>query len=427
MSFWDSVLSAGTTLLGGVIGGIGGSNSNDAKQTTTTEPWGPQQPYLLGGFQDAAKIYNKLKKTPYYKGETYAGLNNLQKNAIAGIKQFANNDGERVAMNMLDTGNRSLQRGADGQLDVAGDLARFDAGNGTNFNRLINYDPGYATNFSRLTNFSPDNATQQNIYDASMYANNPYLSGQIDAVSQDVRRNLTEDVLPSINRSASSTGMTNSSRAGVAEGIALRGAQDRIGNIAATMRGDAYNQGLNLAEGARTANLGMQLTGLSQGLSNREQARQFNSATRLDALSQGLANKENARQFNTNAELDAMTNAGKMYGDAYGQGLQSTLAGSQQMYNNLDALSKAGALKQQDKQNRLTDKFNRWQNIQNLGFDRLAQYMSLINGNYGSTQTRQLNNGMPNWLNAVQGGVGGAAAGLGLYNDFRNMFNNNGN
>ena len=389
MGFWDSLLNVGAGLLGGVLGGIGGSNANNASSQTTTEPWKYQQPYLIGGFQDAANIYNALKMTPYYQGQTYAGLTPLQLQAIGGIRNFATGAGQNSAMGMLNTGMNSMRQGAAGQLGIAGDLSNFRAGPGTNF--------------SQLTNFDPENATRQNIRDASQYANNPYLAGEIDAVSQDIRRSLTEDVLPSINRAASSSGLTNSSRAGVAEGIALRGAQDRIGDIASTMRSQAYQQGLGTAEGARSTNLGL----------------------RLNALNQGLSGTENARQFNANSRLNALANAGNMYGSAFGQGLQGSLSGSQQMYNNLDAMSKAGALKQQNQQNMLTDAFNRWQNTQNLGFDRLGQYMALINGNYGSTSTTQANNGMPNWLNALQGGIGGIGAGLGLYNNFRNMYNQN--
>jgi len=387
MSFWDSVLGAGATLLSGVLGGVGGSNSNNASTSQTVTPWRPQQPYLIGGFQDAANIYNALKTSPYYQGDMYANLTPLQQQSIRGIRDFSMNGGRDAALGMLNSGQMAMAQGAQGQLGVAGSLAGFDAGQGTDFSRLTNFDPG--------------NATRQNIADASQYANNPYLEGEIDAVSQDVRRNLTEDVLPGINRAASSSGLTNSSRAGVAEGIALRGAQDRIGNIASSMRSNAYQQGLGLAEGARSTNMGM----------------------RLNAMSQGLSNTENARQFNANSRLNALSNAGNLYGNSFGQGLQGTISGAQQMYNNLDAMSQAGRLQQQDRQSQLNEEFSKWQGAQDRGFNLLDRYMQLVKGDYGYTNTGSRDNGQPNWLNAVQGGIGGAAAGMGLYNDFRNIFN----
>lgn len=346
---WDQLISAGATALGAYLGGAGGNASNNATTTTTQDPWKPQQPYLLGGFQDAANAYNSVKDSSFYSGNLYAGLTPLQNQAISGIQGFATGAGQNAANNILNAGQTSLG-GAAGQMGVAGQLA----------------------------GFNPGNATQQNIIAAGQYAANPYLDGMINAASRDVTRNLSEDVLPGINRLGSVTGNTNSSRTGVAEGIALRGAQDRIGDIASQMRGDAYQQGLGLAENARTANM--------------------------------------------NAQLNALSNAGNLYGNAFGQGIQGATAGAQQTYNNLDALSQAGGLQQQDQQGQINADFTRWQGNDMRNFDLLDRYMQLIKGNYGMTQTGSQNNGQPSWLNTLQGALGGASTGLGLYNDFKDMF-----
>lgn len=388
MGLWDSIISGGAAIVGGLLGGAGGSNNNNASQTTTQDPWKPQQPYLVGGFQDAANVYNSLKNQPFYQGSLYAGLSPMQNQSIAGIGSFAQGGGTQAAQGLLGAGQASLG-GAYGQMGVAGDLANFNAGIGTNF--------------SRLTNFDPADPTRSNINAAGQYADNPYLDGVVRAASRDVTRNLTEDVLPGINRMGSATGNTNSSRTGIAEGIALRGAQDRIGDISAQIRGDAYQQGLGLAENARTANMQAQLQGLSQGLTNTE----------------------NARQFNTNAQLNALSNAGNLYGSAYGQGIQGTTSGAQQMYNNLDAMAQAGALQQRDAQGQLNEQYAKWQGGQDRGLDLLDRYMQIIGGQYGSTINRTADNGQPTWLNTLQGGLGGAAAGLGLYNNFKNSFSQN--
>lgn len=349
MGLWDTVASVGATLVGGLIGGSSGSNKNNASATSTTTPWKVQQPYLLGGFADASQAYNSLKAQPYYQGDLYAGMTPLQNQAIAGTQNFATGAGAQTASNMLGTSNAALA-GAGGQMMAGG--------------ALMGYDPG--------------NATAGNIYDASRYADNPYMSGMIDAASRDVTRNLTEDVLPGINRLGSATGNTNSTRTGVAEGIALRGAQDRIGDISAGMRGDAYQQGLSLAENARGANM--------------------------------------------NARLNALTNAGNIYGNAFGQGLQGTAAGLTAGYNNLDALSKAGALQQQDAQGQMNADFAKWQGQDQRAFNLLDNYMQAVGGSYGSTKTDTANNGQPTWLNTLQGAVGGASAGLGLYGQYKDIF-----
>lgn len=349
MGLWDTVLSAGATLAGSLIGGSSGSNKNSGSATTTTTPWKVQQPYLLGGFSDAGSAYNALKAQPYYSGSLYAGLNPMQQSAIQGTQNFATGAGAETATNMLGSSNASLG-GAFGQLGTAG----------------------------ALSTFAPGNATMGNIMDAGMYADNPYMSGMIDAASRDVTRNLTEDVLPGINRLGSATGNTNSTRTGVAEGIALRGAQDRVGDIASAMRGDAYSQGLSLAE--------------------------------------------QARQGNMNARLNALTNAGNIYGNAFGQGLQGSAAGLTAGYNNLDAISKAGALQQQDAQGQINADFARWNAQQQRPFDLLDRYMQVVGGQYGSTKTATSDNGQPTWMNTLQGALGGASAGLGLYGQFKDIF-----
>lgn len=348
---WGDILAAGATLVGGLLGGSSGSNTNNASQTTNTQPWKPQQPYLLGGMADAASAYNSLKTTPYYQGDLYAGLNTLQNQAIAGTTNYATGAANQAAGNMLGASTGALG-GAMGQMGAA----------------------------SALYGFNPGDATAGNIGAAGMYADSPYMSSMIDAASRDVTRNLTEDVLPGINRLGSTTGNTNSSRTGIAEGIALRGAQDRIGDIAAGMRGDAYSQGLGLAE--------------------------------------------QARQGNMNARLNALSNSGNLYGNAFGQGLQGSAAGLTAGYNNLDALSRAGSLQQQDAQGRINSDFARWQGSQDRAFDLMDRYMQAVGGQYGTSTTRTANNGQPGWLNTLQGAVGGASAGLGLYGQFKDIFGN---
>src|SRR3546814_4839567 len=80
---------------------------------------------------------------------------------------------------------------------------------------------------------------------------NPSTQGIVEANSRDVVHNLNEETLPGIDRQATATGGITSSRAGVAAGIARRGAEDRVADISASIRGDAYNRGLSLAQGDR--------------------------------------------------------------------------------------------------------------------------------------------------------------------------------
>jgi hypothetical protein len=66
--------------------------------------------------------------------------------------------------------------------------------------------------------------------------NNAALTGVIDMAAGDVNRNLQENLLPAIGDGATGAGQFGSTRQGVAEGIALRGASEQVGDIATQLR-----------------------------------------------------------------------------------------------------------------------------------------------------------------------------------------------
>ena len=39
MGLWDSILGAGATIIGSLVGGAGGNNANNASQTQQVTPW----------------------------------------------------------------------------------------------------------------------------------------------------------------------------------------------------------------------------------------------------------------------------------------------------------------------------------------------------------------------------------------------------
>lgn len=348
---FGTLLGMGTSLAGGVLGAMsGGSDNNTQKVNTNTEPWGAQQPYLTQGFKNAQGLYNQYKGVPYYQGPIYAGMNGMQLGASNGAANYATGQGMALSQGMVNDSQQFL-------------------GQSGNFLNAANSLAGY----------NPGDPTQQNIYNAGQYSANPYLDGAIDAASRDVTRNLTEDVLPGIGRAATAGGNTNSTRTGIAEGIALRGAQDRIGDISATIRADAYNSGLNLSEQARQANMQSQLAGQGMG---------------LDALNVAVGRGMDLRN----------------------QGMQGTI-------NMYDLLGRSGDVYQRDQQGYADASMQRWQGQYNQPWDLLSRYMGVVGGqNWGSTgSTSTITPGST--MGAVQGALGGATAGLGLYQDFSKIMN----
>ena len=352
MGLLDSIIGGGASIIGGILGAADGSNKNSGSSTTSVAPWKTQQPYLKTGFNAAAGLYDKYMDYPsWYQGPLYAGMNEMQQGAATGAGQYAIGQGMGLSQGMINDSQSYL-------------------GQTGNFLSAAN----------RMAGFNPADPTSQNIYNAGQYADNPYLNGAIDAASRDVTRNLTEDVLPGINRQAAGTGNTNSTRTGIAEGIALRGAQDRIGDIASTIRADAYNSGLNLSEQGRQANMQGTLSGQGMG---------------LDALNTAIGRGMDMRN----------------------QGMQGTV-------NMFDILGRAGDQYQQDAQGYADANYTRWKGQYDQPWDLLSRYMGAVGGtNWGSTTKQTTDNGSSNWMNALQGGIGGATAGLGLYQDFSKLMN----
>lgn len=79
--------------------------------------------------------------------------------------------------------------------------------------------------------------TGGNIWDP---ANNPALSGSIDAAVRPINQALTESTLPAIRQDAISTGNFGGSRQGIAEGLASRGASQAAGDAASKIAEQEY-------------------------------------------------------------------------------------------------------------------------------------------------------------------------------------------
>lgn len=288
-----------------------GSLFGGSKTTTTTKtPWAPQANQLTNAFTQAQDLYNQKSDSPWYQGELYAQTDPLTQQAVGATGTFVNGQGSTNASNLTSAGTSLLDPTA-----YQGALSAYSTAAGT--------DP-----------------TQQNITDASAYASNPYLDGQIDAASRDITRNLYENQLPGINSAASGSGNINSTRAGVADGIAMRGAQDQIGDIAATMRGNAYDQGLQLAQ---------------------------------------IANATN---------LNAMGNAAGLYGNSVSQGGNLVNSGNAMTLGNINAESNAGQINQQNQQGIDNANYQSWQGNDTRQQQLLQNYYNIIGANnWGGTDT----------------------------------------
>lgn len=315
---------------------MGGLFSGKTTTTSKSEPWKPQGDALKGIFDKAGSIYNSRADTPWYQGELYAGMDPATANAIQNMLGYVQKQGSSASDTITQTGESLANPGA-----FTGAIGNFAAAAGQ--------DP-----------------TQANIAAATAYANNPAIDGMIDAASRDVRRGLYEDTIPGINRAGTGSGNINSSRAGIAEGVARRGAEDRVGDISATIRGNAFDRGLSMAEGARTSN------------------------------------------------LSALGQAAGLYGNATGMGLDALEGGNRLALGNYGAAIDASRLFQADKQGKLDADFRRWQGNDTRADDLLSRYYGIVGANnWGGTQTNTQKTSPSIFGSAL--GIGSLLGGFGLF------------
>lgn len=298
-----------------------GSSKKTTTETTDMGPWKVQQPYLTSAFNEAQNLYNANKNTQGYTGDFIAGLTDQQKSQIDSGVNFYNTTGATTGANVSDLSQGLLSSGGSGMGSTAGALTNLS-------NDIFNYDP-----------------TGANISAAGRYADNPYISGMVDNAMLDARRNVAEGVIPSLYRDAAATGNLNSDRTALAQGVVERGLAEKAAGLSSALRGDAYSQGLDLAENARARNMG--------------------------------------------AGIDALTGAGVLYDAMAGKGLSGTELGSNISDNAIQNALSLSSLYQQNNQDMLDNAMQKQQYAQDRPYDMLSRYYDLVGGNnWGESGTR---------------------------------------
>lgn len=154
---------------------------------------------------------------------------------------------------------------------------------------VASFDPtqlaaqNYAIN--QAANFGDQSQGVNKAYDFALASPiNPFTEQLVQTAARPVIQNLQENILPSIRGNSQSAG-GYSSRTGIAEGIAGRGAIDTIGDMSTNMYNNAYNTGLNTMMGA--LNMAPQMAGYNmlpaEYLSQVGQQRQGQQQQVLDA------------------------------------------------------------------------------------------------------------------------------------------------
>lgn len=257
---------------------FGGSKSNSNSESSSSTFVDPSQQPYLDDIRNQAQQLNSMGMPV----EGVAGINSMLGGAL-GTAYGAGGMQAGVGANMMASGANATQ-GTGMALNYAGGAMGGNAQNG--INTAMGAGQGMA-NMAGMTGAA--NNRGFNAANAGQYMNNGLLNSQIDAASRDVVRNLQENQLTGIASNAAGTGNSGSSRAGVMAGIAARGAGDRIGDISASMRGQAYNTGLGIEANRASQNAGFQ-----------QQANLANQGAYNSMLQYGAGMGQNA--FNTNQQ-----------------------------------------------------------------------------------------------------------------------------
>ena len=251
------------------------SSDSNSNSSTFVDP--NQSPYLQDIYRQGQQL--NAQGMPV---EGVAGINGMLGGAL-GTAYGAGGMQAGVGANMMASGANATQ-GTGMALNYAGGAMGGNAQGG--INTAMGAGQGMA-NMAGMAGAANNRGFNAN--NAGQYMNNSLLNSQIDAASTDVVRNLQENQLTGIASNAAGSGNSGSSRAGVAAGIATRGAGDRIGDISANMRGQAYNTGLNIEANRASQNAGFQ-----------QQANQSNQSAYNNNMQYGAGVGQNA--YNTNQQ-----------------------------------------------------------------------------------------------------------------------------
>ena len=225
-----------------------------ANQTTVSQPWSGQAPYLENVNQQAAGMYGMGMGFNPYPGPKYAGLDPMQQQGMGMIQRSATNP------------------------NSIGNMAGSTLGN------IMGAQDPYAQNLMGQAQ-------------GGYLGSNPYLNQVYDTSARKSNESFTQNIMPSIKVGAQGAGMGASSRNAMAQGQAAgmqaQGLQDLAGQIYAPAYENERNRMLQAAQ------LGQQ--GYQQGIGHQLQAAQLAPSTanwgaqqlmNMGGINQGMAQQE---------------------------------------------------------------------------------------------------------------------------------------
>lgn len=398
------------------LAGGGGTEVNN--ETVPTGPFGPQIPYILGLFQEAANLYNEGAPEAYGNAgqQLTADINpNIQntQDAIGGLAG-GNIDQNQVIQQFLQqlAGQQNpgsqlgqalapgIQGGINEQLGAGGneltDLATGQTGN---------IQGAYDTVYGQAQPGGPlATGTQGGQTDASQAigqllqgggGQNPYLESLVQGAMQGQYDSFDRNILPGIRTEAQSAGQIGGTRQGIAEGIASSDLVNQERMLRENIYGNAFGQQVG-AQGNVVQNLlGSQLGDQGAALDAERIANQ-DYQQYIQSLLQGTQQGGGFLGQGLGLGYDAIGSGTAQAGNIFNQGNSQQLAQQMQALGLIpgfqaQSLGQMGAVNQLGlqqyglDQNAIDALSEQYYFNQNSPFNLLSQYQQYVTGPYGGT------------------------------------------
>ena len=216
-------------------------------QTTRTEPWEQQKPYLERGFEFTEDLYRGGQLNPaYYPGQTVAGFTPAQKAAQDATLRYATDPQTNLFMG-------AAQSGLGGALDYGAGAMGYGEG------------AAGALSQSQYAGMTPFTESQ---YGGLMAGdvNTDVFGPLADAYRNEAMGQLTGEVLPGIRQEIVRTQPGGGTRGDIVQANAVAAAQQQISDNLAKAQFDAYGQAQNRRMQAAQMGMGAQQQAMGYGM-----------------------------------------------------------------------------------------------------------------------------------------------------------------
>jgi hypothetical protein len=205
--------------------------------TQNSSTWAPQANALIEAFKEAQRVYGQQSQaqapTNFVAGLTPEQIATYNKMVSAGNDTSASSA-------LANTGGALASAGTNGVQGALSGLSGYDASKTNNADSLV--------------------------ADANKYVAGQDIDAQVRNAMLTATQTARDVTLPGIEQHAATSGNTNSSRTGIAQGLVERGLAQQSADLGATLRSNAFKDGLSLAQTQAAANNTQNLAALtSQG------------------------------------------------------------------------------------------------------------------------------------------------------------------